>query len=337
MNDIESIKKVAAFDCGTNTIRLLIANQITHLNGTKTLEYLHPKWSNMNQLGIGVDSTHMFDEAALELTFKYEKEYAAFLREYNVPNENLKFIATSASRDAQNHDLFFEKTLDILGVKPTVISGETEASFSYLGATYCSNGSKSTGVDSPIAGIDLHNLVIDLGGGSTEFVKGKNLDLIDSFSADMGSVRLTEKYFSGVLIGEHIPLSAINDAEIEVKEWIKKVTSKIDLSDINNIYGLAGTITSITAYALRLEKYDPEIVGNAQLSFDEIYEACNLLIGSTESELYDQTILLPKRVPVIRAGALIFKTIISELSKIVKTDNIIVSENDILDGIALSI
>ncbi|MDR0950334.1 MAG: Ppx/GppA family phosphatase [Candidatus Ancillula sp.] len=321
-------KRVAAIDCGTNSVRLLVAEVQTDENGSKYLTDLMPRKVRISRLGFGVDKTHEFDQAALDRTFKIEKEYFEDINKFQVPLENVRFIATSASRDANNKEVFFETTKNILGIYPEVIAGEEEARLSF------------SGVVSALKSTSNNNIcVVDLGGGSTEVVlDGKG------FSMNIGSVRITERCFEYADIPNQ---EQINFAKEVINNAIDQAFAELrnldrDITKISEIVGVAGTITSVTADILGLDKYDSEKVNGAISSLDEVYRSCDKIISMNKEQIKELGFINPGRVDVIQAGCLIWKTLLKRLSLEIEKDNrkldhVTTSEHDILDGIALNI
>jgi exopolyphosphatase/guanosine-5'-triphosphate,3'-diphosphate pyrophosphatase len=320
-------KRVAAIDCGTNSIRLLVADNV---NGK--LHDAVPRHMNINRLGFGVDKTHQFDCAALEKTFAFERKYAEVLAECGVEKENLRFIATSAARDAKNRAIFSETTHSILGVIPEVIDGTEEAHLSFSGASSVLNVPEDT------------CLVIDLGGGSTELIVG-GAQVLGSHSMNIGSVRLTERYFEQVVScpTKQQITAAVEDANSSIDaafRALSAVHAGVELA--NRVIAVAGTVTTITAHALNLPKYERERISGARITLERSYASADAILRSTKEQLYKMLFMSPGRVDVIWAGALIWKVLLERLSlefsahgKVL--DYTTTSEHDILDGIALSI
>lgn len=314
------MKRVAAIDCGTNSIRLLIAG-VT--NDSKLID-LQPRKTRINRLGLGVDKTRVFAREALDRTFEIEEEFAQDLKIHQIPSENIRFVATSASRDARNRDLFFDKSFEILGVYPEVISGEEEAKLSFSGVASVLDLNKELSRD---------RLVIDLGGGSTELI----YDGV-GYSMNIGSVRFTERYFNYGVDESAMQVGDIDGATLSLEQEVSKAVDffkkhDIDLKAAKSVVGVAGTVTSVTAFALGLEKYDSKLIDKTALSISDVNDFCDKFLNFKKSEIANLKFLNPGRVDVIAAGCFIWKNLL----RIIEAKTIITSEHDILDGIALSI
>lgn len=313
-------KNVAAIDCGTNSIRLLIANVAP--NGQ--LIDLAKRETRINRLGYGVDKTGMFDQNALNRTFEFEKEYANKIKQYQILPQNIRFVATSASRDAKNREQFFETSKEILGIVPEVISGDEEATLSYRG------------VISGLSNFDAKEAktaVIDLGGGSTEII----IDGI-GYSMDVGSVRMTERFLNNIHDDQITTYEqkesikeCVNNAFDEAVEVLNSRGKTTDFCD--HIVGVAGTVTTLTAYILGLKVYDSQKVHNSCFTIEEINKACDEFLMMPKSKIRKLPFINPGRVDVISAGIIIWQQLLFRLN----AKSAICSEHDILDGIAYSI
>ncbi|MGY1498361.1 Ppx/GppA phosphatase family protein [Streptomyces sp. QTS52] len=309
--------RVAAIDCGTNSIRLLVADADPDTGELVDLD----RRMTIVRLGQGVDRTGRLAPEALERTFAACREYAAVIKEHGA--ERLRFVATSASRDAENRDEFVRGVLDILGVEPEVISGAQEAEFSFTGATR-----ELTGRD------DLAKpyLVVDIGGGSTEFVVGDD-HVRGARSVDIGCVRMTERHL--------VRDGAVTDPPAE--EQIAAIRSDIEaaldlaaetvpLGEARTLVGLAGSVTTVSAIAQNLSAYDPEAIHHSRVSYDRVREITETLLRSTHAERAAIPSMHAGRVDVIGAGALVLLSIMERIG----ASEVVVSEHDILDGIAHS-
>jgi exopolyphosphatase/guanosine-5'-triphosphate,3'-diphosphate pyrophosphatase len=320
-------KRVAAIDCGTNSIRLLVAD-----SAGGQLTDVVPRRTNINRLGFGVDKRREFDTTALEKTFAFEREYAGVLAECGVQSQNLRFIATSAARDAKNRAVFLETTRSILGVVPEVIEGTEEAQLAFIGASSALNAPNET------------RLVIDLGGGSTELIVG-NAKVLGAHSMNIGSVRITERHFQNAQnfpTNEEIAEATedINASIDTALNALRKQNAGVELA--NQVIAVAGTITTLTAHALKLPGYVREQISGAQISLRDNYASADEILHSTKAQLKEMPFLNPGRVDVIWAGALIWKVLLERLHQEFtqvgkKFEYTTTSEHDILDGIALSI
>jgi exopolyphosphatase/guanosine-5'-triphosphate,3'-diphosphate pyrophosphatase len=317
-------RRVAGIDCGTNSIRLMIA-EVNDDGGLTVLE----RRTTIVRLGQDVDKTGRFAPEALERTFAAVDDYAALLTDYGVASERTRFGATSAARDASNRQEFIDGILSRTGVEPQIISGGDEARLSFQGATL----ERRDGVKT---------LVIDLGGGSTEFVVGANgpdgVQLAGAVSTDMGSVRFTERYLSSERVrdGQAPSSSEIEAARTAILETLAEAEQAVPLGRVERVIGVAGTITTIFSKALGLSEYRSEAIHGAELRIDALREAAMSFVTATRQEKADMPFLHPGRVDVIAAGALIVDTILARLIEINPAlTTISASETDILDGITL--
>lgn len=311
--------RVAAIDCGTNSIRLLIAD-IDRSNGTTLTDVVREM--RVVRLGQGVDATGELAPEALERTFAATADYARLIRDHGA--EAVRFVATSASRDARNRDLFVHGIRDLLGVEPEVISGDEEAALSFAGASNVL----------PI--LDGHEvLVVDLGGGSTEFVLGTASGVTAAKSVDIGCVRLTERH----LRNDPPTAEQIAAAEADVDAAIDRAGQDVPLERATAVVGVAGSITTITAHALRLPEYRPDVIHGSELPIDTVKAASTDLLEMVRSERAALPYMHPGRVDVIGAGGLVWRRILERLNGLSggRIITATASEHDILDGIALSI
>ncbi|WP_449372081.1 Ppx/GppA phosphatase family protein [Arthrobacter psychrolactophilus] len=316
--------RVAAIDCGTNSIRLLIAD-VTEAGaeaptpGAQQLRDVHREM-RVVRLGQGVDVTGMLAEEALERTFAAADDYAALIRSSAV--ERVRFVATSATRDAGNRDVFVGGIQERLGIAPEVVSGAEEAGLSFAGAASVL----------PMTADD-QVLVVDLGGGSTEFVMGNSAGVTAALSTDMGCVRFTERY----LRSDPPTAEEIAAAEAAIAKKLDDVLAVVPLQNVTRIVGVAGSITTITAHALGLTRYESEAIHAAEISLDTIDAAATSLLNMTRAQRTELGFMHPGRVDVIGAGALIWRTILRTLIRLGDgtLESATSSEHDILDGIAL--
>jgi exopolyphosphatase/guanosine-5'-triphosphate,3'-diphosphate pyrophosphatase len=309
--------RVAAIDCGTNSIRLLIAD----IDDGGALTDVHREM-RVVRLGQGVDASGRLAQEALERTFAATTDYAELIRRNGA--ERIRFVATSATRDAQNRQVFVDGIRDRLGVEPEVVSGDEEAALSFAGAASVL----------PALGEQLV-LVVDLGGGSTELVVGNGHGVKAALSTDMGCVRFTERY-----LRSDPPSGAETAAAVAaVEDHLTKVLAVVPLERVDRVVGVAGSVTTITAQALGLDKYRPELIHGAELPTDRITGACTTLLEMTREQRAELPFMHPGRVDVIGAGALIWRTILLRLQVLTdgRVRSAMASEHDILDGIALGI
>ncbi|WP_432122823.1 exopolyphosphatase [Streptomyces sp. S1] len=301
--------RVAGIDCGTNSIRLLVAD--VHPETGELVEL--DRRMTIVRLGQGVDRTGRLAPEALERTFAACREYAAVIRELGA--ERIRFVATSASRDAENRDDFVRGVVEILGVEPEVITGDQEAAFSFAGAT------------GELPGTETY-LVVDIGGGSTEFVTGTD-HVQAARSVDIGCVRLTERHV------RHDPPTAEEAEAIraDVRAALDLAAGAVPIDTADVLVGLAGSVTTVAAIALGLPEYDSEKVHHSRISAAQVAEVTERLLASTHDERAAIPVVHPGRVDVIVAGALVLREIVERVG----AREVVVSEHDILDGIALSV
>ncbi len=303
--------RVAAIDCGTNSIRLLIAEP----NGAGGLTDLERRLEVV-RLGQGVDASGAFHPDALQRTFAAVDEYAELIKKADVPVEKVHFVATSATRDVKNRDSFFAGVKERLGVVPDVISGEIEARLSFYGAL-----SRVTPEGEPV-------LIMDIGGGSTELITGSAAGTLHSaISLDVGSVRVTERFLKQNPVAD--------DDLAEAAEYVDDLLagSGVDFSSIGTWIGVAGTVTTLAGVYLELEHYDRERVHGAVIPLPAIAELLHRLARMTVAEIRALPSMHPGRADVITGGALIEARVAARLN----VQDLIVSESDILDGIALQL
>lgn len=316
------MSRVAAIDCGTNSIRLLVADVTTGADGTLALRDLHRE-QRVVRLGKGVDATGVLDPEALERTRVALADYTVALRRKGV--ERVRMVATSATRDARNRDDFFGMVRDTLGVDAEVISGDEEARLSFVGAVGDLDAD-----DGPFA-------VVDTGGGSTELVVG---DLVDgaatvraAHSADIGSVRITER----CLAGDPPTVDEIAAARSLAASVLADAFAAVPLDGVRTWVGVAGTITTLSAYQQRLTAYDSDAVHLSRISVDDLTRVADELLGMSREERGTHGAIHPGRIDVIGGGALIVDVLGRELRERAGITELVVSEHDILDGIARSI
>ncbi|MFF8846633.1 exopolyphosphatase [Streptomyces sp. NPDC015127] len=302
--------RVAAIDCGTNSIRLLVADVDPESGTLVDLD----RRMIIVRLGQGVDRTGRLAPEALERTFAACREYAAVIKELGA--ETVRFVATSASRDAENRDDFVRGVLDILGVEPEVITGDQEAEFSFTGATRSLAG--RTDLDKPY-------LVVDIGGGSTEFVVGEE-HARAARSVDIGCVRMTER---------HAPSSPATPEQIaairaDIEAALDLAAETVPIDEARTLVGLAGSVTTVAGIALGLDTYDSTRIHHSRISYEKVEEVTTMLLNATHDERAAIGVMHPGRVDVIQAGALVLLTIMQRIG----AREVVVSEHDILDGIA---
>lgn len=311
--------RVAAIDCGTNTIKLLVAD----LSSATGQAREHVREMRMVRLGQDVDRTGRLAPEALARTFAAIDEYAAVIAGHDV--EVIRFCATSAARDAANAAEFAAGVEARLGVVPEVVTGPEEAQLSYDGATR------------GLAGRDLPApfLVVDIGGGSTELILGDPSDgaaggtghLRASQSLDIGSVRMTERHL-------HSDPPTPDEVEAAASQIAEALAgSGVPLAEARTVVGVAGTITTVAAAVLGLDGYDRAAIDQAVLPVDDVHAVTERLLAMTVAERRALPFMHPGRADVIGAGALI----LDEVLRRTTVDTMLVSEADILDGIAWSV
>ncbi|KFG00774.1 Ppx/GppA phosphatase family protein [Streptomyces europaeiscabiei] len=310
--------RVAAVDCGTNSIRLLVADADPATGELVELD----RRMTIVRLGQGVDRTGRLAPEALERTFAACREYAAAIKELGA--ERVRFVATSASRDAENRDEFVRGVFDILGVEPEVISGDQEAEFSFTGATKELKGR---------ADLARPYLVVDIGGGSTEFVVGDE-HVRGARSVDIGCVRLTERHLvrDGVVSDPPRP-EQIAAIRADIEAALDLAERDVPLREAHTLVGLAGSVTTLSAIAQDLPAYDSVAIHHSRVSRDRVREITEWLLRSTHAERGAVPSMHPGRVDVIAAGALVLLSIMERIG----AAEVVVSEHDILDGIAWSV
>ncbi|MCV7347267.1 Ppx/GppA phosphatase family protein [Mycolicibacterium rhodesiae] len=310
--------RVAAIDCGTNSIRLLIAD----LAGGR----LHDVHREMRivRLGQGVDATGQFDPDALARTRAALVDYAALLEQFDVGK--VRMVATSATRDAANRDVFFAMTAEVLdpvvpGAVAEVITGQEEAELSFSGAV------------GELADAAAPFIVVDLGGGSTELVVGDSGGVQASFSADIGCVRLTERR----LHTDPPTATEIASAREVVRERLGEALRAVPVDQVKTWVGVAGTFTTIAALAQRMTTYDPAAIHLSRTGFPDLLAVCEQLIGMTRKQRAALGPMHEGRVDVIGGGSIVVEELAYALGQRAGIDELVVSEHDILDGIALSL
>ena len=319
--------RVAAIDCGTNSIRLLVADGETQ--GERVILNDLTRQMRIVRLGQGVDRTGRLAPEAIERTLAAVREYKRMID--NLGATDIRFVSTSAMRDAENRQDFIEPVKNLLGVYPEVVPGTEEAALSFAGAA------------SSVHAYDRGKvLVVDIGGGSTEMVVGTLGKGVDAaYSADMGSVRVTEKFFAGCASDQPIP----DGVQAQASEWIDarldEAEEIVDFSSVRGVVGVAGTITTIAAHALGLASYQPEKIDGAFLSHADTDASVRFMLEQPLAVKAALGFMPEGRADVIAGGALIWKRVMDRVTlRCENTNHPIVgahvSEHDILDGIALS-
>lgn len=309
---------VAAIDCGTNSIRLLVgsAPQGDWVD--------HVRLMRIVRLGQGVDRTGRLDTEAIDRTVAAAAEYAQICREARVCR--LRFVATSASRDASNREIFTSRIERVLGVSPQVVSGEEEAALSFRGAT-----AHLSSLVGPV-------LLIDIGGGSTEFVFSVDGGEFQAVSTPLGSVRIHEK-FPAFAMGS--PSAAV-DEDVEALRWIEGlldgVAQVVPFERVRTLVAVAGTVTTVAALELGLDCYDVDRLHGYRSSYERLQRTCEQMMSLGVEQRAALGFMPSGREDVIGAGAAVFRAILNRLQDCGEgTGEVVISEYDILDGIALSL
>ncbi len=300
--------RVAAIDCGTNSIRLLIAD----IDGNNFREVVRDM--EIVRLGQGVDETGQFHPDAIVRTLAAVDKFATEIAKRGV--EKIRFCATSATRDATNRHLFVDGVRDRLGIEPEVISGDEEAALSFAGAIKDLNPT-----DGPF-------LVVDIGGGSTEFVFGTST--VDAArSVNIGCVRMTERHFAN----DPATAEQIETARTDIQAAITQAAEVVPITKAKTLVAVAGTATTVTAAALDLPEYDRYAIHLARVSAQQTHDAAAMFATKTREQRLALGYMHPGRVDVIAAGSLV----LSEIMKATGATEFVASESDILDGMAYSL
>ena len=302
--------RIAAIDCGTNSIRLLVADyDATARTLTDRL-----RRTELVRLGQDVDRTGRLAPEAIERTRVALASYVADCEREQV--EKVRMVATSATRDAANRDDFRAMVLRTLGTEPEVISGREEAELSFVGAVR-----ELTDTATP-------RLVADIGGGSTELVLGDG-SVESACSMDIGSVRLTERH----LHDDPPTADQIAAAERDLRDALTVARRDVPIERTRTFIGVSGTVTTVSALAQGLARYDPARIHHSHIPAAAVRETADWLLHSTRADRAAKAVIQPGRIDVIAAGALILRVLTDEVG----TGGVVVSEKDILDGIAWSV
>ena len=300
--------RVAAIDCGTNSIRLLIAD----IDGNNFREVVRDM--EIVRLGQGVDETGQFHPDAIVRTLTAVDKFAAEIAKRGV--EKIRFCATSATRDATNRHLFVDGVRERLGIELEVITGEEEAALSFAGA---------------IKDLDPSNgpfLVVDIGGGSTEFVFGTST-VEAARSVNIGCVRMTERHFAS----DPATAQQIELARTDIQAAIAQAAAVVPITKAKTLVAVAGTATTVAAAALDLPEYDRYAIHLSRISAQQTHDAATMFATSTREQRLALGYMHPGRVDVIAAGSLV----LSEIMKATGASEFVASESDILDGMAFSL
>lgn len=302
------MSRVAAIDCGTNSIRLLIADISNGIfkEVVRSMEVV--------RLGQGVDKNKSFHPDAIKRTLDAVEMFSEVIASKGV--ERIRFCATSATRDATNRSLFTDGVRGILGVEVEVIPGEEEAMLSFNGAT------------KELMQSDAPYLVVDIGGGSTEFVFGSN-KVENAKSVDIGCVRMSERHFTS----QPTTMDQVARAIIDIDSAIAQAASVVPILNAKTLVAVAGTATTVAAAALELKDYDRHLIHLARISADKVHKVAAMFQSMKKDEIANLGYMHPGRVDVITAGSLVLSRVMAATG----ASEFVASESDILDGMAWSL
>lgn len=302
------MSRVAAIDCGTNSIRLLIAD----VAGDNFKEVL--RTMEIVRLGQGVDQNKAFHPDAIDRTLKAVELFRDQIASKGV--EKIRFCATSATRDATNRSLFTDGVRDILGIEVEVIPGEEEAELSFIGAT------------KELRQSDAPFLVVDIGGGSTEFVFGS--EKVDfAKSVNIGCVRMSERHLNT----QPPSMAQIAQAIVDIDIAITQAASVVPITTAKTLVAVAGTATTVAAAALELTDYDRHLIHLSRISSDKVHKVAATFQSMNKDQIASLGFMHPGRVDVITAGSLVLSRIMAATG----ATEFVASESDILDGMAWSL
>jgi exopolyphosphatase / guanosine-5'-triphosphate,3'-diphosphate pyrophosphatase len=307
--------RAAAIDCGTNSLRLLVADLDPR---ARTLADVDRRMEIV-RLGQGVDATGRLAPDALARTLRALADYARIVAAAGATT--VRMVATSATRDAANAADFVAGVHDVLGIAPEVLSGDEEARLSFTGATM--ELAAGPGLARP------PYLVADIGGGSTEFVLGDPGRVTAAVSVDIGCVRMTERH----LHGDPPSAAEAAAARADIGAALDVVAAKIPVADARTLVGLAGSVTTVAALALGLDGYDPARIHHARIGASQVREQMARLLSLPQAARARLPVMHPGRVDVIAGGAMVLSAIMDRFG----FGAVLVSEHDILDGIAWSL
>ncbi len=302
------MSQVAVIDCGTNSIRLLIAKVF----GGNLKEVL--RTMEIVRLGQGVDENKAFHSDAINRTLSAVKSFKEIIDKNKV--DKIRFCATSATRDASNRNLFIDGVRDILNIQVEVIPGEEEAALSFTGATYQLDQSGG-----PF-------LVVDIGGGSTEFVYGDK-KVINAESVNIGCVRMSERHF----ISSPPNMDQIASAIVDIDIAITQAAVSVPINSAKSLIAVAGTATTVAAAALELSKYDRDAIHLSKISADKVHKVAQMFQVMNKREISALPYMHEGRVDVITAGSLVLSRVMAATG----AAEFVASETDILDGMAFSL
>jgi len=302
------MSQIAVIDCGTNSIRLLVAE----ISGSTFKEVI--RTMEIVRLGQGVDENKAFHPDAINRTLLAVKSFKEIIDRNKV--DKIRFCATSATRDAMNRNLFIDGVRDILNVQVEVIPGEEEAALSFTGATYQLDQGAG-----PF-------LVVDIGGGSTEFVYGDK-KVISAKSVNIGCVRMSERH----LINQPPTMDQITSAIVDIDIAITQAAVSVPINSAKSLIAVAGTATTVAAAALDLSKYDRDLIHLSKISADKVHKVAQMFQSMNKSEISALPYMHEGRVDVITAGSLVLSRVMAATGAV----EFVASESDILDGMAFSL
>jgi exopolyphosphatase / guanosine-5'-triphosphate,3'-diphosphate pyrophosphatase len=317
--------RVAAIDCGTNSLRLLVADVDPAAGRLTDVD----RRMEIVRLGQGVDSTGRLAPEALQRTLRALRGYARIIGDLSA--EAVRMVATSATRDATNAADFVRGVSGVLGLEPEVLSGNDEAYLSFVGATaeFTASGGPAGPRNGPF-------LVVDIGGGSTEFVVGDarasgagGAGGVSAVSVDIGCVRLTERH----LHSDPPQPAEVSAAAADIDAALDVVAGAIPVTGARTLVGLAGSVTTVAGLALGLTEYDSARIHHARVTADEVTTQTRSLLGQTREERAALGVMHPGRADVIAGGVMVLERIMRRFG----FAEVLASEHDILDGIAWSL
>jgi len=302
------MSQVAVIDCGTNSIRLLIAE----ISGSNFKEVI--RTMEIVRLGQGVDENKAFHPDAINRTLSAVKSFKEIIDKNKV--DKIRFCATSATRDAMNRNIFIDGVRDILNIQVEVIPGVEEAALSFTGATYqLDQGS------GPF-------LVVDIGGGSTEFVYGDK-KVMSAKSVNIGCVRMSERH----LTSQPPTMDQIASAIVDIDNAITQAAVSVPINSAKSLIAVAGSATTVAAAALNLSKYDRDAIHLSKISADKVHKVAQMFQSMSKSEISALPYMHEGRVDVITAGSLVLSRVMAATGAV----EFVASESDILDGMAFSL
>ena len=300
------IRRVAAIDCGTNSLRLLVADV-----GDQTLTDVVRRMEIV-RLGQGVDKTGRLAPEALDRMTVVLRDYARVINESGA--RATRMVATSATRDAENAAEFVRRVKEVLGIAPDVLTGDAEARLSFTGAT------------AELLLAEPPYLVADIGGGSTEFVLGGPGLTVQALSVDIGCVRMTERH----LLGDPPSAGQIAAATADIDVALDAVAARVPVRRARTLIGLAGSVATVAGIALGLAEYDSSRIHHTRVSAERVHAITGALLAQPRAERAAIGVMHPGRVDVIGGGALVLDRIMRRFG----FGEVLASEHDILDGIA---